>query len=82
MQNKAPECDSIVKTEAASDSIKTEPHEKESPVDGSDGETKMPGVRSLKNSLLDFTDIEAEKGIKSSHSKQHIHFAISSNILF
>lgn len=62
MQNKAPECESIVKTEVTSDSIKTEPDENESTETGTDGYTKSPGVRSLRNSLLDFADIETEKG--------------------
>lgn len=79
IQSKAPECDSIVKTEAVSDSIKTEPDGKVSTVDGSDGETKMPGVRSLKNSLLDFADIEAEKGKKK---KKNVHLQNSIYIHF
>lgn len=57
-----------------SDSIKTEPDENKPKVSTTEHETETPGVRSLKNSLLDFNDIEAEKGKLNSAlwKRQHI----------
>lgn len=67
MRNEAPnthKCDSIVKSEAMNDNIKIEPDEIEAKTNATENEkeTETPGVRSLKNSLLDFHDIDAEKG--------------------
>lgn len=53
-------CDSIVKTETFNDNIKIDPDEIESKT--KTVVTLKPDLRSLKNSLLDFNDIEAEKG--------------------
>lgn len=52
----------IMGMKPASDNIKSEPDENESKVKIADMETESSGVRSLKNSLLDFNDINTEKG--------------------
>lgn len=57
-----PKCDSIVKTETLNDDIKIERVENESKVTTAEREVETPVVRSLKNSFLDFNDIEMEKG--------------------
>lgn len=63
MRNETHKIDSMVKTETTNDNIKIDPDANESTTTTTtEKETESTGVRSLKNSLLDFNDIEADKG--------------------